>query len=81
MDLARGHAGLSSVAGPGAQTQLTCHRLTGAKPRSDHLTTIQAAAKDLAAKPRDAWDEPASSSGGVRLRPVGILGGRGAVGP
>src|SRR5258708_5696696 len=42
MDLAKGHAGLSSVADPGAQPSI--HATGSPAPRSDHLTIIQPAA-------------------------------------
>src|SRR5258706_8845539 len=77
MDLAKGHAGLSSVADPGAQPSI--HATGSPAPRSDHLTIIQPAAKDLPAGWLDADDEPASSRR-VRVRPVGVIDGRGAAG-
>src|SRR5260221_5450580 len=75
MDLAKGHAGLSSVADPGAQPSI--HATGSPAPRSDHLTIIQPAAKDLLEDWRNSDDEPASSRR-VRVRPVGVIDGRGA---
>src|SRR5260221_3393761 len=77
MDLAKGHAGLSSVADPGAQPSI--HATGSPAPRSDHLTIIQPAAKDLLEDWRNSDDEPASSRR-VRVRPVGVIDGRGAAG-